>query len=53
MVLLSGFWPVTEAFMNFQLCQGNITFFTADYTPGVNCIISYSEEDYCSHLFSG
>lgn len=52
-ILMFGFLPITEAFMNFQLCQENITFFTADYPPGVNCIISYSEEDCCSHLFSG
>lgn len=45
--------PIIEAFMNFQLCQENITCFTADYPPGVNCIVSYSEEDYRSHLFSG
>lgn len=52
-MLTFGFLPITEAFMNFQLCQENITCFTADYPPGVNCIISYSEEDYRSHFFSG
>lgn len=52
-ISMLGFLPIMGAFMNSQLCQENITFFIADYPPGVNCIISYSEEDYCSHLFSG
>lgn len=47
-----SFLPIMEAFINSQLCQENTTFFIADYPPGVNCTISYSE-DYCSHLFSG